>query len=68
LAALLKLKPSTLEEPELACNSEGWKLGMLGTLTLLQIRTRYLKYTYILDVLALSGRAMFDVEGAKGQT
>ncbi len=40
---------------------------MYGTLTILQMRIRSLKHTYVFDVLALGGKKMFETEGAEGQ-
>jgi RNA:NAD 2'-phosphotransferase (TPT1/KptA family) len=62
------LQPSTREAPELALDSEGWNLGMHGTLTILQMRIRSLKHTYVFDVLALERKKMFEIEGAEGES
>jgi exonuclease 3'-5' domain-containing protein 1 len=68
LPVLLQLKLSTREAPELALDSEGWNLDMYGTLTILQMRVRSLKHTYVFDVLALGGKKMFETEGEQGQS
>lgn len=68
LPLLLELQPSTREAPELALDSEGWNLGIDGTLTILQMRIRSKKYAYIFDVLTLEGKKMFETEGAEGQS
>jgi len=68
LPVLLKLKPSCREAPELALDSEGWNLGLFGTLTILQLRIRSLKHTYVFDVLALEGKKIFEAEGVEGQS
>ena len=68
LPTLLKLKASTRTAPELTLDSEGWNLGMYGTLTVLQMRIRNLNHTYIFDVLALEGKKMFEMEGDEGQS
>jgi exonuclease 3'-5' domain-containing protein 1 len=68
LPILLKLRPSTREAPELTLDSEGWNLGIHGTLTILQMRIRSLKHTFVFDVLALGGTNMFETEGAEGQS
>lgn len=41
---------------------------MYDTLTILQMRIRSLKHTYVFDVLALGGKKMFETEGAEGQS
>ncbi|KAE9366695.1 hypothetical protein N431DRAFT_515224 [Stipitochalara longipes BDJ] len=68
LPVLLRLKKSTLEEPELSCDCEGCSLGRHGTLTIFQMRVRSLQHTYVFDVLALGGRIMFEMEGEEGQS
>lgn len=68
LPTLLKLKDSTPEAPELSCDSEGCRLGRYGSLTIFQMRVRSMKHTYVFDVLALGGRAMFEMKGDHGQS
>jgi exonuclease 3'-5' domain-containing protein 1 len=68
LPILLQLEGSLPEKPELSCDCEGCNLGRHGSLTIFQMRVRSLKHTYVFDVLAFGGRAMFEMEGNGGQS